>query len=311
MKQKRYKWIALVTIVVAVGGGWTVWQRSKEPRYEGKTVRQWIATAKGSESAGTNSQGRFMTIKGQKGFPSISAQKELQRMLDALGTNAAPVLIQILDEGDSLMTDLKGMIARSKWVMDSIKSAASSSLADSFETMMIASYAIRYLGSNAFHVIPDLERIICDSGKPSAAGVSTRPLISFGIQSLPALRRSLTNAPVSRQQMVRSAILNVLSEALQSDDARVREDAALALIEYPRAPFQIIQVFLDMLKDPDPRRQKQSLDALATHLPTMAPSLIVGYRAVEKLTNSEDAEIRRIASELLRKLPEPDPSKKP
>ena len=305
MKLDRNKGIAVLAAAVAAVGILLFWQRSKEPRYEGKTVRQWIAAAKGSKSAGTNSQGRFM------GFTSIRSNKELQRMLDALGTNAAPLLIQILDDGDSSMTDLKRMIARSTWVTDSIRSAASSSLADSFETMLIASYAIRYLGSNAFHVIPDLERIICDSGKPSAAGVSTSSLISLGIQALPALRRSLTNAPASWQQMVRSAILNVLSEALQSDDTRVREEAALALSEHARPPFEIIGVFLGMLKDPDPRRQCQSLNALAVHLPTMAPSLLFGYRAIENLTNSEDAEVRRTATELLRKLPEPDPSKKP
>jgi HEAT repeat protein len=98
---------------------------------------------------------------------------------------------------------------------------------------------------------------------------------------------------------------------MKSENARDREDAALGLSEHPRPSFEIISVLLDMLKDPDPRRQKQSLDALATHLPTMAPSLIAGYRAVQKLTNSEDAEVRRAATELLRKLPEPDPSKKP
>lgn len=303
MKQKRYKWIAVVAIVVAVGGGWTVWQRNSQPRYDGKTVRQWVEIGRPTKTFYTNSQGVSYTTDYKR--------KELHRALDTMGSNAGPSLIQILDAGDSPMTSLKAMIARSKWVTDSIKSAAASSLGDSLETLMTASHAIRYLGSNAFHVIPDLERIICDNRRPNAAFASAGAMRSLGIHALPALRRSLTNAPVARQQMVRLTIQNIYTDALKSDDARVRADAALALSEDPRPPFEIIRGLLDVLDDPGPRRQIQSLNALAVHLPTMAPSLIAGYRAVEKLTNSEDAEVRRAATELLRKLPEPDPSKKP
>ncbi len=302
MKLKRYKWIAVVAIVVAVVGGWIVWQRNRELRYEGKTIRQWIAVAKGSQRTGTNSLASFTTIR---------SHKEVLRMLDALGTNAASPLIQILDDGDSMVTSIKATIAASKWAPASIKSAASAGLTDSLETLSMTGQAISYLGSNAVHLIPELERIICDGKKPLAAYIANGTMGSLGVQALPALRRSLTNAPASRRQLVQVPIQRIYREAMKSENARDREDAALALIEYPRPPFQIIQIFLDMLKDPDPRRQNQSLNALAVHLPTMAPSLIAGYRAVEKLTNSEDAEVRRAATELLRKLPEPDPSKKP
>jgi len=302
MKLKRYKWIAVVAIVFAVGGGWTVWQRSKEPRYEGKTVRQWIATVQSGERLGTNTQGRFT---------SINSHKDFRRMLDALDTNAASQLIQILDDGDSIMTDLKAVIVRSKWVPGSLKAAASTGLSDSLETLSITGQAISYLGSNAVHLIPELERIVCDDKKPLAAYIANGTFGSLGVQALPALRRSLTNAPASRRQLVQVPIQRIYRDAMKSENARDREDAALGLSEHPRPSFEIISVLLDMLKDQDPRRQNQSLNALTAHLPTLAPSLVAGYRAVEKLTNSEDAEVRRAATELLRKLPEPDPSKKP
>jgi hypothetical protein len=58
--------------------------------------------------------------------------------------------------------------------------------------------------------------------------------------------------------MVSITIQNIYRAALQSYDARDREEAALGLSEYPRPPFDIIFVLLDILKSPDPKRQKQN-----------------------------------------------------
>jgi len=303
MKLSRDKWIVVIAFAIATGGALWLSQRSKEPRYQGKTVRQWIKIARPCKTYYTNSQGVFYTADYN--------HKELLRMLDTMGSNAGPSLIQILDEGDSLMIDLKRMIARSKWATDSMKSAASAGLGDSLETLMITSHTIRYLGSNAVQLIPDLERITCDSRKPSAAFAAAGALKGFGFQALPALHRSLTNAPSARQPMVSGMIQNIYREALRSDDARNREDAALALSEYPKPPFEIISVLLDILESPDPNRQKQSLNALAIHLPTMAPLLVAARKAVTRMAASEDPEIRRLANKILADLRHHESKQKP
>lgn len=302
MNLVRHKWIAVLAIVVMAVGVLWFWQRSRKLRYQGKTVRQWLAIAKPDKSRSTN---------GQVSFTGISGHKELQRMLDALGSNAAPSLIKILDEGDSTMTGLKTAVARSKQAPAFIKSAASADLMDLHHSLVIAADAIRYLGSNAVQVIPDLERITCDPEKMMASYSAASALSGFGFQALPALRRSLTNAPSARRQMVSITIQNIYREALKSGDARDRGEAALGLSEYPRPPFEIIFVLLDMLKSPDPKRQKQSLNALAVQLPTTAPLLVVAREAVTNAAASEDPEICRLANGILADLRRIDSKQKP
>jgi hypothetical protein len=305
MNALRHKWVAVLAIAVVAVGVLRFWQRSREPRYKGKTVRLWLAMAKPEKSHSTNGQVSFT------GFTGISGHRELQRMLDALGSNAAPSLIKIMDDGDSTMTGLKTAVARSKWDPVFIKSAASADLMDLHHSLSIAADAIRYLGSNAVHIAPDLERITCDPEKMMASYSAASALAGFGLQALPALRRSLTNAPSVRRQMISGIIQNIYREALRSYDAREREAAALGLSEYPRPPFEMIFVLLDILKSPDPDRQKQSLKALAIHLPTVAPFLVVAREAITNAAASEDSEIRRLANGILADLRPIDSKQKP
>jgi hypothetical protein len=304
MNVMRQKWIVVLIVVVMTVGALWFWQRKNEPRYQGKTVSQWLAIAKPDKSRGTNGQLSFI-------FTGISGHREIQRMLDALGSNAAPSLIKILDDGDSTMAKLKTAVVQSKWAPVSIKSAASADLIDLHGSLAIAGDAIRYLGSNAVHIAPDLERIICDPENMRGAHSAAGALAGFGLQALPALRRSLTNAPPSRQQVIHVVIQGIYREALKSSDARDREAAALGLSVYPRPPFEMIFVLLDMLKSPDPKRQRQSLAALAIHLPTVAPSLVVAREAVTKAAASDDPEIRRLANEILVNLIRLDSEGKP
>ena len=302
MKLGRHKWIIVLAIaVVAVGALW-LWQRSKEPRYQGRTVRQWIEIVRPTKTYHTNVENIYSSVDFH--------EKELVQMLNALGTNAAPALIQILDEADSTMTKLKAAVTRSKLVPDSVKSAASEDLSERFAASQIA-YGIRILGSNATPVIPDLERIICDPDKPLAASSAYQALSALGAPALPALHRLLTNAPSALRPWIHATIQNIYRNSLNSENAREREEAALALSEYSRPPFEIIQVLLDMLESPDPKRQKQSLDALAVHLPTMDPVLIAARDALAKATASSDPSVRQQANTILANLGRMDSKQKP
>lgn len=291
MKLDRHKWIGLFAIAVVAGG--TLWfcQGSKEPRYQGKTVRQWVNVTRPNKTFHTNGQRVSVFVDYN--------QKEILRMLDALGSNAAPALIQVLDHADSRLTKFKTTVARTKWVPASIRSATSASLMESLETPQIASHGIRYLGPRATAVIPDLERIIGAPDKPMAAFPACNALDGFSTQALPVLRRLLTNAPLARRQMVQTVIQRIYRQALRSENASDREEAALALSEYSRPPTEIIHVLLDILESPDPKRQKQSLDALAIHLPTMAPVLIAARDALAKAAASSDPGIRQQANKIL------------
>lgn len=291
----------LVIAVVAVGALW-LWRSSREPRYEGKTVRQWIKIVRPTKTYHTNVENIYSSVDFH--------EKELAQMMKALGTNAAPALIQILDDTDSMMTKLKAAVTRSKLVPVSVKSAASASLTERIETSQIA-YGVRYLGSNATPFIPDLERIICDPDKPLAASSAFYALAVLGTQALSASRRLLTNAPSARRPWIHANIQSIYRNSLNSENAREREEAALALSEYSRPPFEIIQVLLDMLESPDQKRQKQSLEALAMHLPTMAPSLVAAREAVAKTAASDDPDKRRLANQILADLNRFDSQQKP
>jgi len=302
MNVQRHKWITVLAIAVVAAGALWLWQRSKEPRYQGRTVRQWIKIVRPTKTYHTNVENIYSSVDYH--------EKELVQMLNALGTNAAPALIQILDEADSTMTKLKAAVTRTKWVPNSVKSALEADLSERWVSSQIT-HGLRYFGSNAIPVIPDLERIICDPEKPRAASSACYALCALGAPALPALHRQLTNAPSSLRPWIHATIQTIYRNSLNSKNVREREEAALALSKYSRPPFEIIPVLLDMLESPDPKRQKQSLDALAVHLPTMAPLLVAAREAVTKMAASEDPETRRLANKILADLRHHDSKQKP
>ncbi len=123
--------------------------------------------------------------------------------------------------------------------------------------------------------------------------------------ALPALQRSVTNAPESRKASIEQAIVATHRMGIKSPDPKLRESSLLALAETPYATFELMFPLVELLDSPNLETRRRALNGLAQHLPTVAPSLVIAYRAVEKQAAADDSEIRRVATERLAKLNAP------
>ena len=283
MKRHRYIWISLAVAATAVAISFILWPSEKEPRYQGKTVEEWLSSLKGNSFA--------------------DSQSEISALLTELGSNAVPSLIRILDQNK---TPTKNWFAtnalQAEWMPGFIHSIAAKHL----DTLPYwAGHALGHLGTNAAIAIPDLERIICDPEKERGWEFSAVALGNIGPTALPALQRCLTNAPSGRQRVLTYITLLTLKRALQSNDHRVREDSALGLTELSKPPFELIPILAEIVEGDDMERSKRALRALGRWMPELAPNYMPARDAIEKAARCDDIDTRRLATEVLAKLPYP------
>ena len=254
-----------------------------------ETPRQKIATRLG------------MTVE----VDLISNHTEFADLLERLGTNALPHLIALLDERESTGDRWMVSAVRSGRLPPAVKARFTSSLDQSARRRTLAVTAIQHMGTNARHGIPLLEEIIRDPSRHGASIHAVSILKFMGPPALPALQRSVTNAPENRKASVEQAIVAIHRMGIKSPDPKIRESSLLALAETPYATFEMMIPLAELLESPNPDTRRRALNGLAEHLPIVAPSLVIAYRAVEKQADDDDSEIRRVATELLAKLNAP------
>lgn len=236
---------------------------------------------------------------------SIDAHPEFTSLLRSLGTNALPPLIALLDDGESTAGHWMQSALRSGYLPGTVKAKLTSSLDRSKRRRTFAAAAIQQMGTNALPAIPLLEEIIRVPSRPDASVHAVSILKFMGPPALPALQRSVTNAPESRRASVEGAIVAIYRIGIKSSDSKLRESSLLALAETPYATFEMMFPLVELLDSPNPDTRRRALHGLAEHLPVVAPSLVVAYQAVEKQTAADDPEIGRVATELLTKLNAP------
>ena len=236
---------------------------------------------------------------------SIAAHTEFTTLLQSYGTNALPPLIALLDDSDSTANHWMRTLIRSGRIPAPAKAKFTASLDRYSRRSTLAAGAIQHMGTNAIHAIPMFETIIHDPSCQGASAHAISILKFIGPPALPALQRSLTNAPENRRASVEEAIIAIYRAGIKSTNPILRESSLLDLAETPYATFETMFPLLELLDSSVSATRRRALNSLARHLPTVAPSLVVAYRAVEKQTTSDDPETRRIATELLAKLNPP------
>ena len=275
MKQKRYKWIVVVAIVVAVVGGWTVWQRNSQPRYEGKTVRQWIATIDDPFNVETN--------------------RRIQLMMDALGTNAIPPLLDIIDQDARLLTRLYLETTYAKSMPGSVKTFAQNQLTKEMKPRLAAAMVIPLARSNATLAIPNLKNIASNTNNAFGWVYAVHALVRIGRPAVPALNRLLTNGPSHINAFVSGFARQEWRQRLRRGDLARREEAALALIDFNAADYEVIPVLDDMCGSRDPARREAALKGLTK----LVPEFVTARDAVKKAAASDDETTRRMARDIL------------
>lgn len=267
--------IAVVAVVVAVVGAWMLWQRNSQPRYEGKTVRQWIATIDDAFNVETN--------------------RQIQLMMDALGTNAIPPLLDIIDQDARLLTHLYFKTTSAKSMPDSVKAFAQNQLGKEIQPRFAAANVIPLARSNATLAIPALENIASNTNNAFSWVFAVQALARIGRPSVPTLNRLLTNGPNQVNSLVSGVPRQEWRQWLRRGDLARREEAALALIEFNAANFEIIPVLDDMCGSRDPARREAALKGLTQ----LVPEFAAARDAVKKAAASDDETTRRMARDVL------------
>jgi len=283
MNKRRYILASLVVAAITVSLAFALRRHNDEPRYQGKTVREWLSFKKPSQDD--------------------VFQAQVSSMLDELGSNAVPPLVEILDQGKTPIKDWFSINAiKLKWAPGFIHSVAAKQL-DNSKLPFHAQRALSKLGPSAVGAIPDLERIICDPDKERGWTLAAIVLGGMGDRALPSIERALSNAPTPRIPLLRQMFLPSLKMSLVNVDSHIREAAVLVLSDYPQPPYDVVEWVADMLEVGDAECRKRVLRALRRWMPDIAPVTAPAREAIEKAAKSNDSEIRLLANELLTNLP--------
>ncbi|MBK8000764.1 MAG: HEAT repeat domain-containing protein [Verrucomicrobia bacterium] len=265
---------------------------SREQRYMEKMVVEWIEDTHST-------------------YSTLADRKELQGALKTLGSNAVPTLIAILDHSETAVHRAKMKGLENSRLPQSLRDNFSEEFRVTHNRLNRVVQAFKFLGNDALHAIPELERIVCEPNRSKTSSAAARALECFGIAAMPALVRCRTNAPVEYQSSIQASIYRVYRSELNSSKPEARTAATLELARSPEPPSEIIPALVELLESPQLEMRRRALDALSQHLPNFGPLAGAAYPAVEKQTTSDDPEIRRVAAELLAKYKLAPPGMKP
>lgn len=222
-----------------------------------------------------------------------------------LGSNAVPTLIAILNHSETAVYRAKMKGLENSQLPQSLRDNFADEFRVTHNRMSRVVQAFKFLGDDALHAIPDLERIVCEPARGKTSSAAARALECFGIAAMPALVRCRTNAPVEYQPSIQASIYRVYRSELKSRNPEARTAATLALANSPEPPSEIIPALVELLEIPQLEMRRRALDALSRHLPNFGPLAGAAYPAIEKQTTSDDSELRRVAIELLAKFNQP------
>ena len=244
--------ILLAVLFVALLGG-LVWMLSRpvEPFYQGKPLSTWLEEINVHGWPGDTNQPAYVAFR-------------------AMGTNAIPVLLKIIQSYDSpfdrmvlepgRMQSLVHLPLVEKWHERSLERS---------QQRWAASYALYALGTNAKPVLPTLTNLLFHTNTHFFSGA----LAGMGPEGLPALIAALTNqnadirlsaatglmwAPRSDLNLVVPALIARLSD----QDSGVHRTAVLVLGQLHAEPGLAVPALMEDFPGKDPELRSLILEAL-------------------------------------------------
>ena len=240
--RKVIVWAVAAIVVVVVG--WAVF-REREPRYNGKTLSEWM-------------------VLRQKDFiretPALGTSPALEA-LRAIGTNGVPYLLEWLqyDEPASLRT-------LCNWVLrlpsQRVGNAATGLLLRRSERAVMSTVSFRDLGPGATNAIPELSRIMGDAKAKKASDRAVSALMSLGPVALPALRGALSNPTNHQREWIARQIgeiqglgtnghaaVPVLLDCVRDSDSGLKQAAIRTLGRLGLDPDAVVPVLAAQLAD--------------------------------------------------------------
>jgi HEAT repeat protein len=254
--------VFLVLGTVGLLVAWLAVSHATEPEYDGQPLSSHLASLT---------------------YGDVRRERAAREAVRAIGTNALPHLIQILDARESRFKSVFNQVA-------SRQSLVRIRCEPLFVRQMHAALACQELGPAAVPAIPALERLIND---PELAPWAVQALAEIGPQTFPLLTNALfagipparaTAAGSLRLMRPREAAVPPLLAALKSSDGALRALAAESLGALGLETPAIVTALISRLDDSDGSVRiaaARSLGWLGQSASRAVPRLIELYRSEE------------------------------
>lgn len=265
----------IIAIAVLAAGGGYAWYRAQGPRYQGRTIAQWLAPGDPNRDLATNAA--------------------IRSMLAALGTNALQPLVRLLEPRDSLRLQAFRKISQLNGLPQFIRDSASERLRREQHCAFVAAEAIRLLWIDAEPAIPDLERFAQDTNSPLGGTAALWALLGLGSSADPAIARLKGNAPPARAMLVRMLMEKSWAAMLKHENEARREDAALGLSWLTVNAVQAIPELEIMCGSPEAEKREAAMRALSR----LAKEHSAARDAILRATTNAHANTRELARETL------------
>jgi hypothetical protein len=253
-------WIIGVFIIVSFGAcGLYIYNRNKEPVFQGQSLTKWLLLYERSTGLNVDPLSKYDPV----------ALAEADTAVNRIGTNAIPWLLKWIQcEPNSrgwrsrlgIMADkLPGELGSSSFVSSALREKEELRAA-------IAIKGFQILGTNASSSVPELNRVMNESKSVSVSAQATYAMSFLGVEGLSRLLIVLENpAQPSRRRNAASAVgamaylgtnvaraIPVLVRCLQDPDSELAEVAADSLGRLAALPELTVPALGRALQDPRP-----------------------------------------------------------
>lgn len=249
--KRRIVWFVIALLVIAGGLTWQI-SRSREPMpmYEGKPLSYWL---------------ECLDIT----YPHETSEQKAEHAIQAIGTNAIPTLLKMVEKKDSPLKNRLIALRRKERFLK-IK------IVPDYYYHALATYGFGVLGKDGRKGVPALIKILNDSdcdGCRNSAIASLGGIGPAAESAVPTLVRSLVvDTNYGHKLYIISALGEIhahpeiavpaLTNCLADSRTGVREFTIKALGSFGTNAAQAIPILEKKLTDYDSGIQKLSLDAL-------------------------------------------------
>jgi HEAT repeat protein len=283
MSKPRRIWMSVAIVAAVSLAALVTLNRSREPRYNGRTVSEWISDV------------------GSGG--SVSGNQQIRLMLAALGSNAIPPLLANLTADDAALSQLMRWTSKSTLAPSFARAWAVTNLARTTWRVQSAAQALELLGPKASPATLQLERLALKNSLPGH--VAVRVLEKIGQSAVPSLVRLLTDAPPHRRILIVGSLERIfrgiedaegpLIGLLNDPDKRVRIFVAVTLSKLRTPPQQAIPALAEALGLQHEGYWHEAIRALELYAPEHPEALV----AIREASKSVDPSLRRLAEDSL------------
>ncbi|HZV35956.1 MAG TPA: HEAT repeat domain-containing protein [Verrucomicrobiae bacterium] len=268
MEKKRAIWLGFALLLIAVGLSWYI-SRSREPTYQGKPLTYWLEL--------------LNTDDGRLVDPADNSAREAEHAVQAIGTNAIPTLLEMLQKKDSpLKSGLIALSTKEHFLHINI-------FPDSYYHAL-AFDGFGALGTNGRQAVPALLKIFRSSDQRPGAAMCLRLIGPAAESAVAALVHSLAvDTNYADKLYIISALGDIhahpemavpaLTNCLADSNKMVRDFAIMALGNFGTNAAQAIPILETKLNDNDPETRQEVLKSLKQIDPQIANQFQTNHAA--------------------------------